>query len=118
MPYDLFSLRSKLRAHVLPGKPVEESVQHSQAGRDKAYSTMRCPDRGATVKARLLKKVDLKRSLLQPAEVLRWDEPMNYLDVDSREMIEDGLIRGNPTMLLIEHDEQFIESVASTVINL
>ena len=43
---------------------------------------------------------------------------MNYLDVDSREMIEDGIIRGNPTMLLIEHDEQFIESVATTVINL
>ena len=118
MPRDLFSSRSKLRAHVVPGKPVEASVQHSQAGRDKAYSTTRCPDRGATVKARLLKKVDLTRSLLQPAEVLQWNEPMNYLDVDSREMIEDGLIRGNPTMLLIEHDEQFIESVASTVINL
>jgi lincosamide and streptogramin A transport system ATP-binding/permease protein len=65
-----------------------------------------------------LKKVDLTRSLLEPAEVLLWDEPMNYLDVDSREMIEDGIIRGNPTTLLIEHDEQFIESVATTVINL
>ena len=65
-----------------------------------------------------LKKVDLTRSLLEPAEVLLWDEPMNYLDVDSREMIEDGIIRGNPTMLVIEHDEQFIESVATTVINL
>ena len=65
-----------------------------------------------------LKKVDLTRSLLEPAELLLWDEPMNYLDVDSREMIEDGIIRGNPTMLVIEHDEQFIESVATTVINL
>ena len=118
MLYDLFSSRSKLRAHVVPGKQVEESVQHSQAGKDKAYSMTRCSFAGATVKARLLKKVDLTRSLLEPAEVLLWDEPMNYLDVDSREMIEDGLIRGNPTMLLIEHDEQFIESVVTTVINL
>ena len=65
-----------------------------------------------------LKKVYLTRSLLEPAEVLLWDEPLSYLDVDSREMIEDGIIRGNPTMLVIEHDEQFIESVATTVINL
>ena len=65
-----------------------------------------------------MKKVYLTRSLLEPAEVLLWDEPSSYLDVDSREMIEAGIIRGNTTMLVIEHDEQFIESVATTVINL
>ena len=37
----------------MPGKPVEESVQHSQAGKDKAYSMTRCSFGGATVKARL-----------------------------------------------------------------
>ena len=36
--HGVFSSRSKLRAHVVPEKPVEESVQHSQAGKDKAYS--------------------------------------------------------------------------------
>jgi hypothetical protein len=53
MLYDLFSSRSKLRAHVVRGKPVEESVQHSRAGKDKAYSMTRYSFGGATVKARL-----------------------------------------------------------------
>jgi hypothetical protein len=49
MLYDLFSSRSWLRAHVVPRKPVEESVQHSQGGKNKAYSVRRCWYRGATV---------------------------------------------------------------------
>lgn len=65
-----------------------------------------------------LKKVDLCRSLLQPAGLFLWDEPMNYLDVESREAIEEGILAGDPTMLFIEHDETFIERIATEVIDL
>ena len=36
--HGVFSSRSKLRAHVVPGKQIEEPIQHSHAGKDKAYS--------------------------------------------------------------------------------
>lgn len=65
-----------------------------------------------------LKKVDLTRSLLEPASFLLWDEPMNYLDVESREAMEEGIIQGDATMLFIEHDQAFIDRVATEVIEL
>jgi lincosamide and streptogramin A transport system ATP-binding/permease protein len=64
------------------------------------------------------KKVELIRSLLTPADLLLWDEPMNYLDVDSREMLEAGIIRGAPSMLFVEHDAAFIDAIATRVIDL
>jgi len=65
-----------------------------------------------------LKKVDLTRSMMTPADLLIWDEPVNYLDLDTREMLEAGILRGAPTMILIEHDERFVEAVSTTVIRL
>lgn len=65
-----------------------------------------------------LKKVELVRSLLTPADLLLWDEPMNYLDVDSREMLEAGLQKGSPTMIFVEHDAAFIDRIATRVIDL
>ncbi|MCP4547432.1 MAG: ABC-F family ATP-binding cassette domain-containing protein [bacterium] len=64
------------------------------------------------------KKVDLCRSFLEPAHLLLWDEPLNYVDLMSREQIEDVLIDAEPTMLFIEHDRRFIETVATGVIEI
>ena len=41
-----------------------------------------------------LKKVDLARSLMDPADLLIWDEPMNFIDVLSRERIEEAILAG------------------------
>ena len=60
----------------------------------------------------------LVRSMMTPADLLLWDEPMNYLDVDSREMLETGILRGSPTMIFIEHDAMFIDNIATEVIDL
>ena len=65
-----------------------------------------------------LKKVDLTRSMLEPAELLLWDEPLNYLDVDTREMLEEGILDGGATMLFVEHDQRFIENIATAVVKL
>lgn len=35
-----------------------------------------------------LKKVDLSRTFMSPAHLLLWDEPLNYVDILSREQIE------------------------------
>lgn len=65
-----------------------------------------------------LKKVDLIRSLMVDADLLLWDEPLNYIDVMSREQIEAALLTYEPTLVFVEHDLEFVERVATEVIEL
>jgi lincosamide and streptogramin A transport system ATP-binding/permease protein len=64
------------------------------------------------------KKVDLCRSFISPVNFLLWDEPLNYIDLFSRQQIEDVILKYKPTMIFIEHDKYFIEKVATRIINL
>lgn len=65
-----------------------------------------------------LKKVDLCRSLIATSSLLLWDEPMNYIDVFSREQIEQAILEFKPTMVFVEHDQYFIDRVATRVLEL
>lgn len=62
------------------------------------------------------KKVMLAASLLKPAHLYIWDEPLNYIDVFSRIQIEKLLLTYRPTMLLVEHDRIFTEKIVSKVV--
>ena len=64
------------------------------------------------------KKVELARSLSQEAELYLWDEPLNYLDVFNREQIIQLLETYHQTMLLVEHDQAFVEKISNQIINL
>ena len=64
------------------------------------------------------KKVLLAASLLTPAHLYIWDEPLNYIDVFSRIQIEELLKSVHPTMLIVEHDVRFMEQFAGKVIDL
>jgi lincosamide and streptogramin A transport system ATP-binding/permease protein len=64
------------------------------------------------------KKVELARSLSQEAELYLWDEPLNYLDVYNHEQIIQLLESNHPTMLLVEHDQSFVERVSNQIISL
>lgn len=57
-------------------------------------------------------------SLLTPAHLYIWDEPMNYIDVFTRMQIEKVILAYQPTMLLVEHDVRFREEIATKVIGL
>ncbi len=59
------------------------------------------------------KKVLIARSLCEQAHLYIWDEPLNFIDVLSRIQIEELLLAHNPTMIFIEHDGAFRESVAT-----
>lgn len=65
-----------------------------------------------------LKKVELCRSFIEPGNLLIWDEPMNYLDIMSREQIEEVILEYEPTMLFTEHDMKFVENIATSVVSL
>ena len=64
------------------------------------------------------KKVDLCRSFLEPTHLLLWDEPLNYIDLASRDQIERVVLQHEPTLLFVEHDRWFVERVATGVVDL
>ena len=64
------------------------------------------------------KKVLLAASLLTPAHLYLWDEPLNYIDIFSRMQIEKLLLQYQPTMLFVEHDIRFQEKIATRTIDL
>lgn len=64
------------------------------------------------------KKVLIAKSISEQANIYIWDEPLNYIDILTREQIEDAILNYNPTIIFVEHDEKFIEKVATKIINL
>lgn len=64
------------------------------------------------------KKVLLATSLLTPAHLYIWDEPLNYIDIFSRMQLERLILKYEPTMLFVEHDRKFCEKIATKVIEL
>lgn len=62
------------------------------------------------------KKVLIAASLLKPANIYIWDEPLNYIDVFSRMQIERLIEQYQPTMLLVEHDVTFRKKLATKTI--
>ncbi|MDE6685772.1 MAG: ABC-F type ribosomal protection protein [Lachnospiraceae bacterium] len=64
------------------------------------------------------KKVLIAASLLTPAHLYLWDEPLNYVDIFSRMQIEKLLLNYQPTMLFVEHDVMFREKIATKTITL
>lgn len=64
------------------------------------------------------KKVLIASSLLTPAHIYIWDEPLNYIDVFSRMQIEKLLMHYAPTMLLVEHDVKFKETLSTKLVKM
>ena len=64
------------------------------------------------------KKILLAKSLCQSAHLYVWDEPLNYIDILSREQVEALLREYRPTMLLVEHDRAFLESVCTGMVTI
>ena len=59
------------------------------------------------------KKVLIAASLLTPAHLYLWDEPLNYIDVFSRMQIEKLIAQFQPTMLIVEHDARFAKKAGN-----
>ncbi|MHC1786732.1 MAG: ribosomal protection-like ABC-F family protein [Christensenellales bacterium] len=64
------------------------------------------------------KKLLLATSMAQPAHLYLWDEPLNYIDVESREQIEEMLADTGATIVFVEHDRRFMERVATRILSL
>ena len=63
-------------------------------------------------RARLL----LARLFLNPGNLLVMDEPTNDLDVETLELLEEQLANYPGTLLLVSHDRDFVDHVATSVL--
>lgn len=64
------------------------------------------------------KKVLIARSLCEQAHLYIWDESLNFIDVFSRIQIEELLMKYRPTMLLVEHDAEFVKKIGTKIVKL
>ena len=64
------------------------------------------------------KKVLIAASLCQSAHLYIWDEPLNYIDIYARMQLEALLAKFKPTMILVEHDEYFLQGLATDYLTL
>ncbi len=62
------------------------------------------------------KKLLLSLSLAETAHLYLWDEPLNDIDPESREQIEDLLSGTQAAMVFIEHEQAFLRHVATRVV--
>ena len=62
------------------------------------------------------KKVLLAKSITESAHIYVWDEPLNYIDILTKIQIEEAILKWKPTMIFAEHDEDFVQNVATKVI--
>src|SRR4029434_4966586 len=60
----------------------------------------------------------LARALASPANVMVLDEPTNDLDMDTLDLLEDLLADYEGTLILVSHDRDFIDRLATATIGL
>ena len=60
----------------------------------------------------------LSKMMLSNANVLMLDGPTNHLDLESITALNNGLTKFPGTILFTSHDRQFIETIATRVIEL
>jgi ATP-binding cassette subfamily F protein uup len=58
----------------------------------------------------------LARLFTRPANVLVLDEPTNDLDAETLDLLEDLLVEFEGTVILVSHDREFLDNVATSVL--
>lgn len=111
IPQDFDCLRGNMREYIAAQqidehlfKAILRKLDFTRSHFDRAMETFSSGQK---------KKVLLACAIAKPAHLFIWDEPLNYIDILSREQIEQFVMKYMPTMLFIEHDEMFTERTAT-----
>ncbi len=63
-------------------------------------------------------RLNLARALMTPSDLLLLDEPTNHLDLDAVLWLEQWLLKYPGTLLLISHDREFLDNMATHTLHL
>jgi len=63
-------------------------------------------------------RIALARALMAPSDLLLLDEPTNHLDLDAMLWLERWLSAYPGTVLLISHDTEFLDGVATSILHI
>jgi ATP-binding cassette, subfamily F, member 3 len=63
-------------------------------------------------------RLNVARALMTPSDLLLLDEPTNHLDLDAVVWLEDWLRRYDGTLLVISHDREFLDNIATHTLHL
>ncbi|SHJ16062.1 ATP-binding cassette domain-containing protein [Lutispora thermophila] len=63
-------------------------------------------------------KVSFAKMLLQDINLLILDEPTNYMDINSLEVMEESLREYNGTLLFVSHDRRFVDALADHIMTI
>jgi len=63
-------------------------------------------------------RLNVARALMTPSDLLLLDEPTNHLDLDAVLWLEQWLLKYQGTLLVISHDREFLDNVATHTLHL
>ena len=95
---DESQLRSKLHQFYFDSESIDKKIKNISGGEK--------------VRIKLLELV------LKNANFLILDEPTNHIDIDTKEILEDTLLKFEGTILFISHDRYFINKIATNIVRI
>ena len=63
-------------------------------------------------------RIELAKILLHHPDLLLLDEPTNHLDIESIRWLEDFLVTSQATLIVVSHDQAFIDNVTNRTIEI
>ncbi len=63
-------------------------------------------------------RIELAKLLLQKPDLLLLDEPTNHLDIESIQWLEEFLINGTMSVMVISHDKAFVDNITTRTIEI
>lgn len=116
VPQDTSGLKGSL-SNLAEKAHIDESLLKAIL-RKMGFSRLQFDKKAEDFSAGQKKKVLLATSLCQQAHLYVWDEPLNYIDIDSRMQIERLIQEFSPTMIFVEHDLEFKNKIATKVVTI